>query len=54
MNEGDTIYFFSDGYADQFGGEKGKKFKTGRFKKLVLSMQHESMKKTKKDHRPKI
>ncbi|CAG5081349.1 SpoIIE family protein phosphatase [Parvicella tangerina] len=48
MNEGDTIYFFSDGYADQFGGEKGKKFKTGRFKKLVLSMQHESMKKQKK------
>ncbi|MBD3635885.1 MAG: tetratricopeptide repeat protein [Crocinitomicaceae bacterium] len=34
---GDTIYIFSDGYADQFGGDKGKKMKTGNFKKLLLS-----------------
>src|SRR5690606_35249817 len=27
LNEGDAIYIFSDGYADQFGGPKGKKFK---------------------------
>jgi serine phosphatase RsbU (regulator of sigma subunit) len=26
-NKGDIIYFFTDGYSDQFGGEKGKKFK---------------------------
>jgi serine phosphatase RsbU (regulator of sigma subunit) len=26
LEKGDTIYTFSDGYADQFGGEKGKKF----------------------------
>lgn len=26
LNKGDMIYMFSDGYADQFGGEKGKKF----------------------------
>ena len=37
---GDAIYIFSDGYADQFGGEKGKKFKTVNFKKLLLSIQH--------------
>ena len=27
LKEGDAIYIFSDGYADQFGGVKGKKFK---------------------------
>lgn len=27
VDKGDTLYLFSDGYADQFGGEKGKKFK---------------------------
>lgn len=43
LNEGDTIYIFSDGFADQFGGYKGKKFKTANFKKLLLSIQHESM-----------
>ena len=40
---GDTFYIFSDGYADQFGGEKGKKFKAANFKSLLLSMQSESM-----------
>jgi serine phosphatase RsbU (regulator of sigma subunit)/tetratricopeptide (TPR) repeat protein len=27
LQKGDTIYLFTDGYADQFGGEKGKKYK---------------------------
>jgi len=27
MNSGDCLYLFTDGYADQFGGPKGKKFK---------------------------
>jgi len=27
IQKGDIIYLFTDGYADQFGGEKGKKFK---------------------------
>lgn len=26
LNEGDAVYLFSDGYADQFGGPQGKKF----------------------------
>ena len=40
---GDTIYMFSDGYADQFGGEHGKKMKTSKFKELVRSIQDKSM-----------
>jgi serine phosphatase RsbU (regulator of sigma subunit) len=43
LNTGDTFYLFSDGFADQFGGEKGKKFKTANFKKLLVSVQHESI-----------
>ena len=40
LNKGDTIYIFSDGYADQFGGEKGKKFKSKPFKNLLLSLNN--------------
>ena len=43
LQKGDSIYIFSDGYADQFGGEKGKKMKTANFKKLLLSIQEEPM-----------
>ena len=39
----DTFYLFSDGYIDQFGGDKRKKFKSMNFKKLLLSVQEESM-----------
>ncbi len=38
LNKGDQIYLSSDGYADQFGGERGKKMKTTNFKKLLLSL----------------
>ncbi len=41
--EGDSFYIFSDGYADQFGGVKGKKFKAASFKKLLLSIQNETI-----------
>jgi ligand-binding sensor domain-containing protein/serine phosphatase RsbU (regulator of sigma subunit) len=44
---GDVFYLFSDGYADQFGGEKGKKFKYLQLKELLLSIQHLSMKEQK-------
>ena len=40
---GDTFYLFSDGYADQFGGPKGKKFMVGRFKKLLLQHHQSAM-----------
>jgi len=39
LDKGDTLYTFSDGYADQFGGPSGKKFMTKRFYELLLSMQ---------------
>lgn len=35
LNKGDIIYMFSDGYADQFGGPKGKKFLYKSFKRLL-------------------
>lgn len=36
VNEGDTLYLFSDGYADQFGGPKGKKFMLTNLQKTLL------------------
>ncbi|UKN01178.1 tetratricopeptide repeat protein [Paracrocinitomix mangrovi] len=47
LSSGDTFYIFSDGFADQFGGDKGKKFKAANMKKLLLSMQNESMERQK-------
>ncbi len=38
--EGDTLYSFSDGYIDQFGGPLGKKYLIKRFKKLLVNIQH--------------
>ena len=43
LEKEDTIYIFSDGYSDQFGGEKGKKLKSSNFKKLLISIQNKSM-----------
>lgn len=43
LEVGDSIYIFTDGYADQFGGDKGKKFKSKAFKSLLLSIQSSSM-----------
>lgn len=34
----DVFYLFTDGFADQFGGEKGKKFKYKNFKKLLVDI----------------
>ncbi len=39
-----TIYLFSDGYLDQFGGPLGKKYMSRNFKKLLLDIQGLSMK----------
>ncbi len=38
LQKGDMLYIFSDGYADQFGGYEGKKFKYRRFRHLLLSL----------------
>ena len=35
LNEGDTVYLFSDGLPDQFGGIDGKKMKIARLKRLI-------------------
>ncbi|MCB0476776.1 MAG: serine/threonine-protein phosphatase, partial [Crocinitomicaceae bacterium] len=43
LNSGDTLYIFSDGYPDQFGGDRGKKFKSGSFKQLLVAIQNEEM-----------
>lgn len=40
---GDSIYIYSDGYADQFGGLKGKKFMTKQFKSLLMEKYAEPM-----------
>ncbi len=35
--KGDLLYMYTDGFADQFGGQSGKKFKTKQFKDLLLA-----------------
>jgi serine phosphatase RsbU (regulator of sigma subunit)/Tfp pilus assembly protein PilF len=47
LQKNDCVYLFTDGFADQFGGDQGKKFKSANFKKLLLSIQHEPMEKQK-------
>lgn len=47
LKKDDLIYIFSDGYSDQFGGPKGKKFKSINLKKLLLSIHQLSMDKQK-------
>jgi len=39
VQKGDRFYLFSDGYCDQFGGERGKKYMSRRFKKFILDNQ---------------
>jgi serine phosphatase RsbU (regulator of sigma subunit) len=39
LNIGDTLYIFSDGYCDQFGGRHHKKYQSSRFKSFLLSIQ---------------
>ncbi len=43
LNTGDTVYIFSDGFPDQFGGEAGKKFTKKRFRELILSVQSQTI-----------
>ena len=45
LQEKDTMYIFSDGYADQFGGPEGKKFKYRRFRHLLLTIHQLPMQK---------
>lgn len=43
LADGDIIYMFSDGYADQFGGPENKKFFTKRFEQLLSDIHNEPM-----------
>lgn len=43
LEKGDVVYVFSDGYADQFGGPKGKKLKYKPFKEILLSLYDKPM-----------
>jgi serine phosphatase RsbU (regulator of sigma subunit) len=43
LQKGDSFYLFSDGYVDQFGGEKQKKFNKKAFRNLLLDIQYLSL-----------
>jgi serine phosphatase RsbU (regulator of sigma subunit) len=43
LQKGDTIYLYTDGYADQFGGSDGKKFKYKQLQELLVSINSLSM-----------
>jgi len=43
LEKGDQLYMFSDGFADQFGGPKGKKFKYRPFKRLFFENKDKPM-----------
>lgn len=43
LEENDQLYLYSDGYYDQFGGERGKKFKSKNFKNLLASFSGKDM-----------
>ena len=42
LKKNDMLYIYSDGYQDQFGGAKGKKYMAAKFKKQLLKMSNES------------
>ncbi|MBD3638482.1 MAG: SpoIIE family protein phosphatase [Crocinitomicaceae bacterium] len=39
LQQNDIVYLFTDGFADQFGGEKGKKYKYKPFKRFLQSLE---------------
>jgi serine phosphatase RsbU (regulator of sigma subunit) len=47
LQKGDSVYIFSDGYADQFGGPNGKKFMVNHFRDLLISIATEPIHKQK-------
>ncbi len=47
LKKGDKLYLYSDGYTDQFGGEKGRKFQSKNFKQLLLEISNNPMDKQK-------
>ncbi len=43
LEKGDTFYLFSDGFADQFGGDRGKKFMVANLQRILAQNSHKSM-----------
>ncbi len=43
VRQGDVVYIFSDGYSDQFGGEKGKKMTTKKFREFLVQNNSSAM-----------
>jgi serine phosphatase RsbU (regulator of sigma subunit) len=43
LEKGDCIYMFTDGYADQFGGPNGKKYKQAQLKELLMVIHQKPM-----------
>lgn len=43
LQPGDCFYMSSDGFADQFGGEEGRKFMSKRFKELLININNLTM-----------
>ena len=43
LNKGDILYLFTDGFADQFGGPAGKKFKTKKMEELFVQTVSDNM-----------
>ena len=43
LERGDTFYIFTDGFADQFGGEQNKKLTSKRFKQILLDIHDQPM-----------
>jgi len=41
--QGDTLYLYTDGYADQFGGPKGKKYKYKQLNELIVSISDKNL-----------
>ncbi|HTL82117.1 MAG TPA: SpoIIE family protein phosphatase, partial [Bacteroidia bacterium] len=49
LQKNDTIYLCTDGFADQFGGEEGKKIMTKRFREWLAGVQHLPMEKQREE-----
>ena len=49
VQKGDIIYIFSDGYADQFGGSRGKKFMYRQFREVLMQIRTLPMEEQKKE-----
>jgi serine phosphatase RsbU (regulator of sigma subunit) len=43
LKQGDELFLYTDGYADQFGGPKGKKFKYKALNELLISISNDSL-----------